>query len=533
MTKHQESHNQQAATPAQGGKSFPRACIECANIRVRCSRGEPCQRCGDKSLRCTYPTARKRKASGIGRDDNAKSVLPNATSRAAETPKGDENGTVPEALIPVTPVSGLQPMNTGDTSAWEGAQTVAPPVEQFVPSNVLDQPNNSMILQPGQMDQSMEWFALNWLSPTAATHADGFTQPGLADGPQMFDYNFPPSVPTVDQWVWSAPTAQPPAPEDSNVTAAYAATAPAVRYSNLAAGSSPSDEVTEAIDESQVSGATPATLYVDGGASRAPFKGLSAQRGANVHDEDSDASQSPTSKQTKGSLSPQASVNLLDQLKTLVSIDQLRGGCFPTQHQLETFFRLYFRYFHPSFPFLRPDSVFYDDAVKCPLLLAVCATGAQYCCKPDSALTRELLVDTLRRTVSEGHAFNRGQDYLSSDSDSMQLCMLQARILSLICQFYTTAQPSPNTTSIDIFKLVQSCRDIGLLRGDPSFKSLSRQSSSPDEVWKSLQSKLRTGYMIWVNYKHLLRRPIPLLTMTILCSYWTHFFRSKTERKPC
>lgn len=446
---------------------------------------------------------------------------------AIETSKDDNNGTVPEALIPVTPVSGLEPVSNGDASTWEAAQTVAPPVEHFVPGNALDQPSSSMMLQPGQMDQSMEWFALNWLSPTAATHADGFTQPGLANGTQMFDYNFPHSVTTVDQWVWSAPTAQAPPPEDSNVTAAYAATAPAVRYANPAVGSSPSDEITDAIDDSQVSGATPATLYVDGGASRAPFKGLSAQRGANVHDEDSDASQSPTNKETKGTLSPHASGNLLDQLKKLVSIDQLRGGCFPTQHQLATFFRFYFRYFHPSFPFLRPDSGFYDDPAEWPLLLAVCATGAQYCCKPDSALTRDLLVDTLQRALSDGnhytifedHAANPPQDHISGGSDTGNLCMLQARILSVVCQFYTTAQPSPQATSVDIFKLVQACREMDLLRGDLSSEALSHQSASPDQVWKSLQSKLRTGYMIWVGNKDLVRHSIPSLIMTILHSY--------------
>jgi hypothetical protein len=467
-----------------------------------------------------------------------------SAGEVAESSQEPGDGTInqDDSSAPIaTSTRAITTMGSGDdhlASAWEMGQTTEVSVQPFTTSNNQDSfPGDPALESLGaeQITQNMDWFALNWLSPADPAELEGFDQAGFAianaqqaEGPYaLFPYPYPSSLAPGDQWAWpaSAPAFDRAAPAIN--TSPASGQAPEGR----AYASDPMDQAAvNDVEESPVSGATPATLYVDGGASRAPFKGLAAQRGVNVEDENSEVGsgieQSVTGHLTKGVLSPQAAENILNGIRNSVSLEQLRGGCFPSLHQLQTFFRMYFRYFHPSFPFLRPDPLFYDDVSRWPLALAVCATGAQYCSKSENALTRHFLCEVLHQvaTTAIDHAlsdtennspFTNGSPDGSSES---QLFRVQATVLDLICHYYAADHPPIQSTSVSQFKLIQACRKMGLLdrRGQETGFSTSQDvDTAAVELWTLQQSRLRTGFMIWVGPLYCSFREAVLLTFWV------------------
>ncbi|KAK0388003.1 hypothetical protein NLU13_4247 [Sarocladium strictum] len=531
LAKHAESHNQKNAVTPRVSKAFPRACFECATIRIRCSRGEPCQRCGDRGLKCTYPTARKRKASkaSSGEEDtrdmstgfvSGEAQRRNEPINAAVSMDHEATGTEPPATSPKA-LSSLGTSNSHRVSGWgledDAEVTLQPPSPSRIP---VEPPGGSALgaLGNSQMAQNMDWFSLNWLSPNGATVLGGFdhTNPAVDSSYQtqgIYDlFNFPlaPGLGPGEPWAWPASA--------PNVDRTLPPLDPSPVSGQIAEGqihnSNPRiRDVVDGTDTSSASRGTPATLYVDGGASRAPFKGLAAQRGINIDDEESVEGSdidplSVTGQCAKGGLSWEAVGNILSGVKNSVSLEQLRGGCFPTSQQLQAFFRLYFRYFHPSFPFLRPDSGYYDDESRWPLALAICAVGAQYCTKTDSTLTRHFMTEVLHQyncNVNDqaplhGWYPSCVEGSTSDDTVERQLCVIQALLLDLICHFYAAIQPSVQHTSTSHFKVVQMCRDMGLLKKScPKMElPVSPDIASSVNTWALQQSCIRTGYMVWL-----------------------------------
>lgn len=62
LQRHQASHDfKRKGNASDGIRRYSRACFACASARVKCLRGNVCQRCRSRDLRCEYPSRRNRK----------------------------------------------------------------------------------------------------------------------------------------------------------------------------------------------------------------------------------------------------------------------------------------------------------------------------------------------------------------------------------------------------------------------------------------------------------------------------------------
>lgn len=70
-----------------------RACHECARVRERCSRGEPCRRCAIKALHCLYPD-----------EPPSKVAMPHSTWSSSTSETGDYDATSAGVFDPQLPL---------------------------------------------------------------------------------------------------------------------------------------------------------------------------------------------------------------------------------------------------------------------------------------------------------------------------------------------------------------------------------------------------------------------------------------------
>ncbi|CRK27489.1 hypothetical protein BN1708_004381 [Verticillium longisporum] len=77
-----------------------RACRECAVSRVRCNKGNPCRRRSMRSLKCDYPTVKKRKAASLNSIDCSRNS--EVQSRIAMSPSTVGHGHADSNLQPST-----------------------------------------------------------------------------------------------------------------------------------------------------------------------------------------------------------------------------------------------------------------------------------------------------------------------------------------------------------------------------------------------------------------------------------------------
>lgn len=102
LRRHISSHDATAIDGAVGPRK--RACFECARLRERCTKGQPCSRCYTKSLECIYPVS----ATSPGKMQNTETgtVLPTGSSRLSNGPLPDGSRGQQTAGEPPTPGTG-------------------------------------------------------------------------------------------------------------------------------------------------------------------------------------------------------------------------------------------------------------------------------------------------------------------------------------------------------------------------------------------------------------------------------------------
>ncbi|KAJ8130595.1 hypothetical protein O1611_g3033 [Lasiodiplodia mahajangana] len=90
-----------------------RACHECARVRERCSRGDPCRRCASKALHCLYPD-----------EPSSKIALPNTTWNSSKSEQSDYAATTANMFDPQSPLAahytgGDAPLHVQGGSQWQ------------------------------------------------------------------------------------------------------------------------------------------------------------------------------------------------------------------------------------------------------------------------------------------------------------------------------------------------------------------------------------------------------------------------------
>lgn len=510
LTRHAASHHENPPSPGRDG-AFPRACRECAASRVRCSRGEPCKRCGTKGLRCVYPTARKRRASeeDVGRpatrqngemaivvDHNvngtpqSQSAVPNSAPGAFPIPAGP-----PPEQLPWTPLQSGLPANGGFM-----ADGIRGPAEPYGFGDPVPMPDAAMS-------------AMNWLSPGDTMQFDWTSQ--LATGasglealgfPFLADLDLP-----AEQVAWPA-TPSVPDPQAARSAEPLAPSAYGTEqspHSTTSLRNSESEEGTKSTSSSGVG-----MFYVDGNPWRAPLKASPSRRRSSrtVVGNDGIPSTSPSTESTatgdeSRSDTPRARVydNMLRRIRVESSVWQGQGldlTEYPSSSQMQRFFGLYFQCFHHTLPFLRRDASFYELPHHWVLLLSLCAIGSRYC-PNSSGRHSSLLFDVLGKVLSRrAGAFPFETPLLlweaprvavSEDEDPLSL--LQAAVLNLIWKVHGGRGHAARGALAERHRVVAACQNMDLL-GDVDSE---RRAASGARDWWEEQSRIRTGLSIWVS----------------------------------
>ncbi|CAG9942519.1 unnamed protein product, partial [Clonostachys rosea f. rosea IK726] len=554
LSRHAASHRNEAESSATPLVSN-RACKECATSRVRCSRTDPCRRCAEKNIKCDYPTTRKRKASSTAQPADAISRVnhddfslfqeemgSSETVAHSGRPVGleyiaDENDTlVTQVPVPDTIEHTLviQKPTSNDTGIERGvfsntiAKGVTPPVNALVNGNTMQLPDNDVILSnpedlynnfnpnPQLAGEEFVMPSINWMSPQYQTSFDWISQlPPFTFGaidPDLCVLPFQPTTATAQQQtepglpsvgVVEEGGRYHPATQESQ-------TAPSLGLPMPSPG--PSDSVTR----SEISNPVEGTYYVDGSEARASFKGRAHRRqsilsAGGLVTSPSDAStpinsftsDSGKSAHSQGSLLPiRAYENILESLQSRPEVHPPNWdpSAFPPLADAQLLYRLYFRHFHPTYPFLRWDCSAFEESGNWIICLGILAVGSIFSTNPDAKQTREVLFALLRASLSRTEHKDKTSEprnLLFSDPPSKyaDLPTVQAAVLNVVSVLGSGNGDAVREALLERNHLVDACRFLDLFKA-PEKSSL--HSKDDMESWLRTQSRIRTGLMVWL-----------------------------------
>ncbi|CAH0017116.1 unnamed protein product [Clonostachys rhizophaga] len=563
LSRHTASHRNDAESSI-GALVSNRACKECATSRVRCTRTDPCRRCAEKNIKCDYPTTRKRKASSttqpidtisrVNYDNFGSSqeeVGSAETAAHSARPSGldyitDESTTL-VTRVPVSPnlrdpnVSEtieraliVQETTSHDTGIETGvfsntiAEGITPPVHPVVNGNTMQLPDGDVVISnPGDLynnfnqnpqlaEEEFVMPSINWMSPQYQASFDWISQlPPFTFGaidPDLCGLPFQPTTATAQ------PQTEPGLPSVGVVEAEGryhpvgqdSQTAPSLGLPMPSPG--PSDSVTR----SEISNPVEGTYYVDGSEARASFKGRAHRRqsilsaGGPVNSP-SDAStpinsftsDSGKSAHSQGSLlSIRAYENILDSLQSRPQIrpPNWDPSAFPPLAEAQLLYRLFFRHFHPTYPFLRRDPSVYEENSHSILCLGILAVGSIFSTNPDAKQVREALFALLRASLSRPEHKDKSpepRNFLFSDPPSKyaDLPTVQAAVLNVICVLGSGNGDAVREALLERNHLVDACRFLDVFKA-PEKTSLHTKDDM--ESWLRTQSRIRAGLMVWL-----------------------------------
>lgn len=305
---------------------------------------------------------------------------------------------------------------------------------------------------------------------------------------------------------------------------------------------------------------TEGSYYVEGAAARAPFKGCSVWRRSilnvralSVASMSSRGTGSQLEREIPGFskgelLSAQVYKTMRRKIeaKSYMQFLHLDTSKFPSLIQSQWFFRLYFRCFHPVYPFLQSSAVAYEESAdQWIVVLSIIAVGSRYARGSPCHQTRELLFSVLRKALShqEGNPYSqdsaeeRISPYAGARSDYADLPTIQAATLNLVCMLHCGKREVIRRALVERLHLVEACRQLELLATVPVVPDKDGCPEGGDLVqrWLTSQSKIRTGLMIWVS-----SRPQPSSWMIFyisdsltLSSCWTLCLCLSLGVRPC
>ncbi|KAJ4048661.1 hypothetical protein NW761_004172 [Fusarium oxysporum] len=365
---------------------------------------------------------------------------------------------------------------------------------------------------------------INWLSDSQFAPLWENQLPIIPEGLGSMAYTFPPELTgpnPVSSWV----------PEQSmgvNMSINGPMETPAIELDQThypTVVESPYDGQASSVNESNASSSSNGALYVDGTAARAPFRGqllpqqVSLQSNRPEQDprlpeaDGSDYSylkslvasmrESPDNTFVPEALYSQLSSVVQNEIGIDPSLD-LDAQIPPLDH-IRGFVLLYYRCFHPTYPFLQKNSSVWQVSDNWILLLAVATTGARYAGSRWSSVMSELLDKALKHRVDSIIKENTGSAngiWVPGSFQShgrMDLQTLQAAILNLISRIHSGQEVMMEWALYQRLALVEECRTMDLLSQTPPQTADTPVQNGDVAVtgWMRTQSKLRTGLMIW------------------------------------
>lgn len=362
-------------------------------------------------------------------------------------------------------------------------------------------------------DASMS--AMNWLSPGDSMQFDWSSQ--LATGPGAFEALGFPFVADMD--LSAEQVAWPPTPSVPDPQVARGAEAPPP--STYGTVQSPESTISprnggesEGVARSTDSSSSVGTFYVDGNPWRAPLKASPSRRRSTrtVLGREGIPSTSPSNGTTaevgEGVLADAPPSRAYEAIVSKIKAEApLWEGQkpdlteYPSPSQMESFFKLYFRHFHQTLPFLRRDASFYELSCHWVLLLALCAIGSRYC-PGGSGRDGSLLFDILGKVLSHRvsgfpfetplHPWAASRQTTPDDEDPLSL--LQAAVLNLIWKVHGGKEHAARGALAERHRIVAACTHMDLLGGLES-----EGAASGRRDWWEEQSRIRTGLAIWVS----------------------------------
>ncbi|RYC88053.1 hypothetical protein BFJ63_vAg9076 [Fusarium oxysporum f. sp. narcissi] len=487
---------------------------------------------------------RRRKKKG----SNLQSPEPLTAQNLHENAEGEDDTQAPEPLATV-PVetepreaelainnSGINDANNVSWNINGSNAFTVPPADGTWPPNdesitVAPQPMNPMfqIDDMGSFQEVPDLTTaipnINWLSDSQFAPLWENQLPIIPEGLGSMAYTFPPELTgpnPVSSWV----------PEQSlgaNISINGPMETPAIELDQThypTVVESPYDGQASSVNDSNASSSSNGALYVDGTAARAPFRGqllpqqVSLQSNRPEQDPrlpEADGSDYSYLKSLVASMRESPDITyvpeaLYSQLSSVVqneigidpSLD-LDAQIPPLDH-IRGFVLLYYRCFHPTYPFLQKNSSVWQVSDNWILLLAVATTGARYAGSRWSSVMSELLDKALKHRVDSIIKENTGSAngiWVPGSFQShgrMDLQTLQAAILNLISRIHSGQEVMMEWALYQRFALIEECRTMDLLSQTPPQTADTPVQNGDVAVtgWMQTQSKLRTGLMIWI-----------------------------------
>ncbi|KAL6890068.1 fungal-specific transcription factor domain-containing protein [Trichoderma evansii] len=515
LNRHHTSHEQDRRETSAVMRS--RACRQCATSRARCSRSDPCKRCTERNLTCTFPTTRKSKAIAIVSTGMEIDSEPQYTGLDA-IHQTIERQAVDETLLLTTGSGAPGNMNgaglndvhlASRTDAWIQQPAMFEVSQAIGPTEHGAQPIYELSAISGFNEQAMDLLSMNWMSPENSTSIgwDGLIgMPPYAENDKSDPY-MPFFFPTSGALPGS----------DRECVPRNNAQTPSIGRHD--ANTDRTDDSTNKLG-SERSKAVTGSYYVDGNGSRAPFCGRAARqwRGRQMMAaNDASTLGSNGTNCTDGGTNGVREDLLVDSNSYSNMIRQLHLGLgrknvpmdansFPSLQCIAICVQSYFAIFHSTFPFIRKTTFLEESVEDWILLLAVAVVGSKYtACNEERLLSSEFIAILDGMSISRICQDRRTETGIPSrspfrewENSALSLSALQAASLSLICSLHGGKQDMTKRALIERHCLVGACKELNLLSREFEGSHHHHDGNNVIQGWLRNQCRMRTGLMIWI-----------------------------------
>ncbi|KAF3057518.1 hypothetical protein CFAM422_012380 [Trichoderma lentiforme] len=506
LNRHRTSHqqdNEEARTTTRS-----RACKQCATSRARCSRSDPCRRCIERKLTCTFPTARKPKALGIVGSRMDVDGEPQGLSLEAihETVgRQAEDGTPLLTIGPGAPIDiNNTDLNECGPDGANGNQQLAARTDTWTQRPALFEVSQTVgsvdtgtqrIYEfnpiPGLNEQVMDLLSMNWMSPDSAS----FGWNGVIAAPPYAEDD------KNDLYMPFLFPASGTLPDPDREPVSINGQEPGIGRSDASISTASHSTYTPSKLGSEGNKSMTGSYYVDGDGSRAPFRGQTAGQWRDRRINDASTPGSSITNCTDGGtgglwegpiLSVDGYNNLIRELgRENLVVDT---NFFPSLQCIDTCVRSYFANFHPIFPFIRKKTFLEESTKHWKLLLAVTVVGSKYNTSNDEPqLSPEFIA------ILDGTSGSQMCHHGPAENVIPSMSSLQAASLSLICALHSGKSKMARQALLERHYLVGACNELNLLsRESEDSRVVHQDHNKLVQDWSMNQSRTRTGLMIWL-----------------------------------
>ncbi|QYS92681.1 hypothetical protein H0G86_000088 [Trichoderma simmonsii] len=498
LNRHRTSHQQDNEEARSTTRS--RACRQCATSRARCSRSDPCRRCIERNLACTFPIARKPKALGIVGSRMDVDSEAHGMSLEAGAP-----------LLTIGPGASSVDINSTDLNECgpEGANgsQVAPRTDAWTqrPPPLFEVSQTVGSVDPGAQriyefnpisglnEQVMDLLSMNWMSPDSAS----FGWNGVIAAPPYAEDD------KNDLYMPFLFPASGTLPDPDREPVSINGQEPGIRRNDTSISTASHSTYTPSKLGSEGNKSMTGSYYVDGDGSRAPFRGQTAGRWRERQMMATTDASTPGSSITHctdggtGGLreGPLVSLDGYNNLIRELGRENLvvSTNFFPSLHCIEACVHSYFANFHPIFPFIRRKTFMEESKKHWQLLLAVAVVGSKYNtsnAEPQLSLEFIAILDG----ISGSQLCHDGP----AETGIPSMSSLQAGSLFLICTLHRSKSEMKRHALLERHYLVEACNELNLLSGESEDSHVHHDLNKLVEDWSMKQSRIRTGLMIWL-----------------------------------